>query len=65
MVTVFQNICKEIEENLQSVVNQLNKKLFRQVSDVLRLYRRTNRRTPTQCYFYMTALFTPIYDLLK
>lgn len=76
-VSVFQNMQKclqETKENLQSVLKAVEQKiisliseknisLIRQVNDIPRLYRRTNRETPTQPCSYVTALFAPIYEL--
>lgn len=61
----LQFVLKSVEQRIISLVSEKNLPLIRQVSDIPRLYRRTNRETPTQPCSYVTALFAPIYELEK
>lgn len=61
----LQAVLKKVEQNVIEIVSEKSLPVIRQVSDVPRLYRRTNRDAPTQPCSYVATLFVPIYELQK
>ncbi|KAK7605308.1 hypothetical protein V9T40_007166 [Parthenolecanium corni] len=56
---------KKVEKKFIELVIEKNISIIRQVSDIPRLYRRTNREAPTQPCPYVASLFSPIENLQK
>lgn len=54
---------KRVEKKFIELVIEKNISIIRQVSDIPRLYRRTNREAPTQPCPYVASLFSPIENL--
>ncbi|XP_065222540.1 conserved oligomeric Golgi complex subunit 2 [Planococcus citri] len=54
-----------IEKKIIDIISEKNASVMRQVSEIPRLYRRTNRNTPTQPCSYVASLLAPVYELQK
>ncbi|XKL61899.1 hypothetical protein PGB90_001732 [Kerria lacca] len=61
----LQNILKNVENKVIELLSEKNVLVVRQVSDIPRLYRRTNRETPTHPCTYVSSLFAPIHEMQK
>nr|CAG4643101.1 EOG090X03KZ [Ilyocryptus agilis] len=66
----FQTSVKRFEDNLlpritQAIISELGVQCathLRNVTDIPRLYRRTNKEPPTKCFGYVSLLLTPINE---
>lgn len=61
----FKTVLKDVELKVVDIIKEKNVPVIRQVTDIPRLYRRTNRDMPTQPCSYVASLMTPINELLK
>lgn len=61
----LQDVLKFIEKKIVDLISEKSSSVVRQVSDIPRLYRRTNREIPTQPCSYVSSLLAPVYELEK
>ena len=59
------SVLKEVELKAVDLIAEKNLPVVRQVADIPRLYRRTNRDMPAQPCSYVAALLTSVDELTK
>lgn len=61
----FRNVLRNVELKVIDIIAEKNVPIIRQVADIPRLYRRTNRDIPTQPCSYVASLLAPVDELTK